>query len=400
MEVAVLLGAGASVPAGIPTAHDMVGRILTDEGVFDYEGPDRHIALERFRRVLRFAKYGLAFAIASDSRDPDVEIEIEALVNAVTALRDRSRTDMAAFASSTPHIDRFIAGQTDWDERRRLLQHFLDDLAAGGAMARLAPAGLAYNLTNWLKELAEPSDIFAEARKQAVEAVRRMSVLPAEPKLNYLDPLFELFERQGHLAIATLNYDSSIEQAGNLRGTPVDTAFKDWNTARRLVFQNEAIRLFKLHGSVDWARKELSGAALGGTRVDWMPYGPVPDEEKGWFAWSLEPGLVFGGENKLRADGPFLQLFQGFADALRECDRLVVIGYSFRDPHVNQLIQDWGSVEKELVVVDPNALDPRQLSYGEAFPYDREVRTLPIKLSNAADDRLRQVLFEDLHLSY
>jgi hypothetical protein len=136
MTVAVLLGAGASVPAGVPTAQQMASKILVDEFVLldDASQPAMErqaFELERFRRVLRFAKYGLGFAMAAENRNPDAEIEIESLVNAVTALRDRTRTEMSAFAAWTPHIDRFLAGQTDWDERRLLLQRLLGELASG-----------------------------------------------------------------------------------------------------------------------------------------------------------------------------------------------------------------------------------------------------------------------------
>ena len=47
------------------------------------------------------------------------------------------------------------------------------------------------------------------------------------------------------------------------------------------------------------------------------------------------------GRNKLTAEGPFLDLLIKFKKVLDEHWRLLVIGYSFRDAHVNQCIVRW-----------------------------------------------------------
>ena len=71
---------------------------------------------------------------------------------------------------------------------------------------------------------------------------------------------------------------------------------------------------------------------------------------------SLQPlGLVFGLRGKLRPDGPFLAMLVEFWNWLLAAERLVVVGYSFRDEHINKLIEDWIGVRKGCVVeiVDP-----------------------------------------------
>jgi hypothetical protein len=49
----------------------------------------------------------------------------------------------------------------------------------------------------------------------------------------------------------------------------------------------------------------------------------------------------FGGANKLTAEGPFLALLSKFDEHLNQQRNLVVIGYSFRDPHINHCIVRW-----------------------------------------------------------
>jgi hypothetical protein len=59
-----------------------------------------------------------------------------------------------------------------------------------------------------------------------------------------------------------------------------------------------------------------------------------------------EPGIIFGAGNKLRSRGPFLDLYVEFKDALAHANRLIIVGYGFRDPHVNELIRWWIQLDR------------------------------------------------------
>ena len=66
--------------------------------------------------------------------------------------------------------------------------------------------------------------------------------------------------------------------------------------------------------------------------------------------------MVFGQRGKLRAEGPILDLLAKFRDDLYDTDELVVVGYSFRDEHINEYIRRWinGDPLRRIVVVDPD----------------------------------------------
>lgn len=51
--------------------------------------------------------------------------------------------------------------------------------------------------------------------------------------------------------------------------------------------------------------------------------------------------MIFGGQNKLTARGPFLRLLDAFSHALGQNDILTVVGYSFADEHINNYIARW-----------------------------------------------------------
>lgn len=79
-----------------------------------------------------------------------------------------------------------------------------------------------------------------------------------------------------------------------------------------------------------------------------------------------EPALIFGGQNKLTASGPFLDLLMEFRDRLFEARELVVIGYSFSDQHINALIEEWvaSRPESKVTIVCGENFDPREGTLG------------------------------------
>jgi hypothetical protein len=77
------------------------------------------------------------------------------------------------------------------------------------------------------------------------------------------------------------------------------------------------------------------------------------------------PALIYGQRDKLRADGPFLQLLDEFRTTLWGAGRLLVVGYGFRDPHINILLERWLSIDKQrqLLSIDPLFKDD-EIAYG------------------------------------
>ena len=68
--------------------------------------------------------------------------------------------------------------------------------------------------------------------------------------------------------------------------------------------------------------------------------------------------VLFGGGNKLTAEGPFMDLVYKFKRLLWKRQHLIVIGYSFRDDHINHIIEHWFNVKqnaKITVVEAPGA---------------------------------------------
>ena len=98
------------------------------------------------------------------------------------------------------------------------------------------------------------------------------------------------------------------------------------------------------------------------------------------------PAIVFGGRNKLTAEGPFLSLLRAFELNIQLCDRLVVVGYSFRDDHVNEYIRNWmnGDPSRTLTIINPNIAELDVPFYKELRDITDKARVVPIP-KNASD---------------
>jgi hypothetical protein len=91
-------------------------------------------------------------------------------------------------------------------------------------------------------------------------------------------------------------------------------------------------------------------------------------------------GVIFGGRNKLTAEGPFLDLLVKFQSVLSENSHLIVVGYSFRDQHINRCIRRWLARDRSrcLTIVErQGALEADNLFYkacahdlGERLTFD------------------------------
>jgi hypothetical protein len=141
--------------------------------------------------------------------------------------------------------------------------------------------------------------------------------------------------------VFTLNYDLLLESAFDSLGVPYFDGFSGVMRARFRTEMVEAnpgdvdgwlppflVRLWKLHGSVNWAWES-------GPRADVVRLGgPVTDDE---------PAAIYPSDAKYDESRrvPFVVLQDRFRRALSHPESLVLIsGYSFSDGHLNEMIFD------------------------------------------------------------
>lgn len=180
----------------------------------------------------------------------------------------------------------------------------------------------------------------------------------------YIRELTKCCHREGAV-IATLNYDMLVEDAAKSLDVEVDTGIPGWETTGTISWADRALKLLKLHGSVNWPYRlspltDDEGHAL-------IPLVTVPESVAALEPDDL-PNLIFGATGKLRPDGPFLSLLAQFKAELAAVDHLLVIGYGWRDEHVSQALFHWMNrhAHARMTIVDPSF--PRSLQEAEATP--------------------------------
>jgi len=379
MKEMVLLGAGASVEAGIPAAFDMTRRMV------ELFGADP--SLRGYSRVLRFAVGGLLYQQGIKGYDPFEGVNIEDLFNAIDLLARREEADIAAFVSSwhplVDELDRTPQRANFRNLRRAIRDSIAKDFAE--AFHSLARSSKAKEIDKALEDMAKGrrqpkslghivaeliSDTFKKVRAKSPRTDRRFETefgraaepqeLPGEgrvfrqtnelmtrklvdmvwvedpAKVEYLAPLLR-YAQQNTLTITTLNYDNTIEVAAKTASVPLTAGIETWSQTGRFPERFDEVQLFKLHGSVDWALLEghisedrpLSHLVVEAVSIDTM-------RESGF-----KPAVIFGHRNKLTTQGPFLELLRVFERALSQADRLTIVGYSFRDEHINNFLVQW-----------------------------------------------------------
>jgi NAD-dependent SIR2 family protein deacetylase len=363
-----LLGAGASVEAGIPDAYAMT-KVMVDKFTHSrsYMG---------FEKVLKFVVGGLFFQKGINGENPYDGVNIEDLFNTIISLGSYQSSELGPFINSWhPHLNQLEGGNIASETSRELLEtiykpleeYFYESMMSFGQQkqvsfgSRFTPSHIeiAINSDRFkrifadaVRQVALKSEgkLFAATANAMISSLTNMVWLSDPDKVQYLSPLVR-HVRKTNSIIATLNYDNAIELAGRVTKCLVDTGLESWSNTGVFSFDSNTIPLIKIHGSIDWA---LSNGKTS-------PQKPLPFQVikklnmAGNQEQKLRPAIVFGGKNKLTTKGPFLSLLRTFEKQLSNAETLWVIGYSFRDEHVNEFILNWfnGKTTRIIGIVDP-----------------------------------------------
>lgn len=170
----------------------------------------------------------------------------------------------------------------------------------------------------------------------------------------------------------TLNYDLTIEKVLNSDAEQIiNTGFSQnqWQPNSFDGIPGVRINLAKIHGSLDWFRELDNTKSTENNEIAFNE--KEPNERK--------PNIILGFENKLFSVDPFFTLVQKFIQATHTANLIVVIGYSFFDPYLNNiLIQTLNSDEnKRLLIVDPSWSDKTPEEFTEYIKHiQSDVSTL------------------------
>ena len=378
LRTLALLGAGASVDAGVPSSTTMTREIVSaiDTPMNEYQG------------ILHAINYAIGAMVAhrtANGANAYAGIDVEDLFSAVQMLSERESLEIAPFVEWSPALSavRQGAGSMPAFFDKDFREGILENRAFKGPAAMIKKAVEALTGSN----AASTEELYGRLQREMLNALTNL-VRVTNKNVDYLAPLLDLDEKP--IEIATLNYDRSIELLCEQRGRSLDTGIAGWAGGKDWQWDDKAsVRLLKIHGSIDWQIVEETGP--GGLEE---PKVLTLDDKVGTPSYSL-PGVVFGARGKLRADGPFLSMLREFDNMLQRADRVLVVGYSFRDAHINVALARWinSSPPRDLTVIDPGFNDDPRVTQRDSFtsaligatnvldvPLGRRVRKLNLRL--------------------
>jgi hypothetical protein len=277
-EIVILLGAGASVDAGVPHATAMVEEI---EHLVQKDSE-----WSEFRSLYHYMRSAVYYADGLDGLSGgEVLFNIERLVNTLEELRKKERHPLYPFVGA-------------WNPK------LLD--VAGREFEHVQ---------------AFRSRIIRVLRKDWVQLERN-------ERAAYYRGLLRLQQDYEYpLRVFSLNYDLCVEKACGLEN--VQRGFEDrawdWRLFDETTDDPRPLLLYKLHGSTDWRLTDDG-------RVEYIDSPSMIDDER--------VALIFGVSYKLQYVDPFLFLaYELRRWTLAESRLIVTVGYGFGDEHINGILQ-------------------------------------------------------------
>lgn len=362
MEIAVLLGAGASVPQ-MPSTDDLTGEL---ERSFDTWIRDGTANLP-----YRFASnQHVEFSQNHSSRE-NLQ-RLKQLWKAITPLRASSSMTYEEVYSIADQVRQHLSQ----DYENNALIPTIDYLCRV-----LGPTGR-----------PDTSDELQERCKELTTLIRCIVTTGVsgsswhrcspDGKPHNLDVLIGLLAKCERLHIMTTNFDTLIEDAlsasdieftdGFDPTTEFDEQVVRWSPDTTLSEMRSTVSLYKLHGSRNWSwvHHGPTGRLLFLAKVvRTIKPNPYLDDDHRLLDSS---GLLLSGKtNKL------LSYNQGWAydlmclarSSLRRCKHLVVAGYGFGDEGINFRILDWmQDSEHKMFVVDPKGHNTFAFAAGAIAP--------------------------------
>ena len=306
-EIILLLGAGASVEAGIPDSNDMVRGI--EEAV---SGDDAN--WNRFRDLYRYIRSSVFYADGLDGVfDSDVPFNIERLVNVLDELRKKERHTLYPFVGAWNPKLLDVAG-TEFEHVHGFRNEIISILG-----------------NSWV-------------------------ALPERETANYYSGLLRFQnEYEYPLRVFSLNYDLCVEETCGREKVQRGFSEREWDW--RLFDETSEdplpLLLYKLHGSVDWY---------------FTKDGRVTYSDSTSSITNEEIALIFGTSYKLQYVDPFLFLAYELRRWTLDTARVIVcVGYGFNDDHINGILQQSLRQDRErklLAVIGPSndgtAMDKKQ----------------------------------------
>ncbi len=292
-RIVTFLGAGASVPFDYPTTKSFL------EKLSGYTDGDEKKLLNSIRNMYRTVE------------DVEHVVEILDLIVEMQTIPRKGR--LSTFPNEHP-----LTLDFENDSGKQVYQPKLD-----GRLQWKQVVELAEKLREDVEELTfqEYESKVGQYSRIEEEYDRFFSVL-MQHKLGG-EP-FEVF---------TTNYDNVIEDYSRRSGIPCTLTILNHNLSPEVSDElGRKIHLTKLHGSLDWLIDKETKNLVVATNQAMV--------RKDSTRWERNEYVLFGTKPRLEEAGIYGKLFDELLQSLLKAEVCIVIGFSFRDDHINKVLNN------------------------------------------------------------
>ncbi len=225
---------------------------------------------------------------------------------------------------------------------------------------------------------------------EAIDLKLKCDLLPEWLKfdsqnLGYLNPLSNFFRSHPNenfrLDIFSLNNDLVMEE---FSATNKLSPWRGFSNGKWVGLDVEEVKmedfdrinLFKLHGSLDWVRLSTN---------EFKQKQDLTGQDDENIDKYHNPYVIFGQGTKTFSIEPFFSLVQHFKKKLSKKEYFFVIGYSFFDPYINNLlIEATSGNSKKIIIVNPK-FGPDSIKIGGVFKHLNEEEFYRIEYPSKTD---------------
>ncbi len=310
-RLTVLLGAGASIPSGGPSTKTLTQTLMR-------QLHDRKYSLVEFEDGFKIKRVA--------------NVAVPRIIERTLRRKFRKRFDFELFLDALEQLQPLASPGAIDDS---VTTAFFKQNSSFADLLTLAPLHSAHE--DAIRGINEIASSFKHKTK-----IRGLSI----------EPLLERLHQHFDLTVANLNYDTITDGAAvdwfdGFSGTGEFQTFdpRHWNEHKR-----HRSTMMHLHGSVRWGYAPMSiygfeaaqfTDALHARDALHRGFARRDTVQDQWFGFTpIISGLHKGGRFIYNAR-PYGYYFQECVNALVENARLLIIGYSFRDRHLNEWIEEY-----------------------------------------------------------
>lgn len=215
-------------------------------------------------------------------------------------------------------------------------------LVQQGARYDIAPVGVTP------ADVTSDSSPYSRLKRELQAFIRERCLVKPEATVP-LDGLRRILYDYDTIHVFTVNYDVVFELLAQRHGLPTIDGFQSTWAPTTFNQDPPKVCIYKLHGSAVWYRTRSAEFIR-------LPVRSTPDKLELLSGERPEPLMLYPAQ-KLEYSGPFLELLTRFQGCLKRAQWFVVVGYSFRDDHINEMLREAAAENRSLrlVTISPSA---------------------------------------------